>query len=63
MSNTLFVILGVARSGTSAMSRAMKVFGASHSKNLLPCHETNPKGFWEGRVVKCVEILGGVIYG
>ncbi|MBV1871980.1 MAG: glycosyltransferase [Gammaproteobacteria bacterium] len=45
---TLLVILGMHRSGTSAISRAMGVFGASHGDNLLePVAGINDKGFWE----------------
>jgi len=44
----IFVILGMHRSGTSATSRAMKVFDINLGDNLMPpVSGINDKGFWE----------------
>ncbi len=43
----LIVILGMHRSGTSLLSRAMTIFGASHGDNLLKATKNNKKGHWE----------------
>jgi len=43
----LFVILGMHRSGTSALCRCLLTMGVDLGSNLNPPHETNPKGFWE----------------
>jgi hypothetical protein len=55
MGQTLFIILGVPRSGTSSISRAMRVFGARHGPHLLDPHETNPRGFWEDVEVLAID--------
>jgi len=44
--NVIFV-LGMHRSGTSAFTRAMRVFGFEFSDDLLTLHFSNPKGHWE----------------
>ena len=46
-SERLFVILGMHRSGTSALCRCLLSMGVDLGSNLNPPHETNPKGFWE----------------
>lgn len=43
----LFVVLGMHRSGTSALCRCLHTMGINLGSNLNPPHETNPKGFWE----------------
>lgn len=42
-----FVILGMHRSGTSALAGTLNLLGASAPKTLIPASEANPKGFWE----------------
>ncbi|OOF20403.1 glycosyl transferase family 2 [Salinivibrio sp. IB574] len=41
------VVLGMHRSGTSALTKALQVLGVSLSENLMPEGEFNPKGHWE----------------
>jgi hypothetical protein len=43
----LFVVLGMHRSGTSALCRCLHTLGINLGSNLNPPHDTNPKGFWE----------------
>lgn len=46
----IFVVLGMARTGTSAISRALKVFGVDLGDALTKSQEEwNPTGFWEDR--------------
>ncbi|HSW68961.1 MAG TPA: hypothetical protein VLI69_02220 [Gammaproteobacteria bacterium] len=50
--NNIFVILGPARSGTSAITRALKVLEIDLGSNLTRASKTvNPKGFWEDNEV------------
>jgi len=52
----VFVVLGMARTGTSAISRSLKVFGVNHGDMLMNGKsEWNPTGCWEDR-----EIVYGV---
>ncbi|MBE8606824.1 sulfotransferase family protein [Vibrio cyclitrophicus 1F53] len=41
------VILGMHRSGTSAIAKALSIMGVNLGVNLLPPKEDNKKGFWE----------------
>ncbi len=41
------LILGMHRSGTSALSGAVKALGAAGPKNPIPGDHANPKGYWE----------------
>src|SRR5688572_10525788 len=43
----IFVILGVARSGTSVITRALKALGVDLGKKLTQPGKWNPTGFWE----------------
>ncbi len=43
----LALVLGMHRSGTSLISRSLKIFGAEHGNNLLPFTQGNAKGHWE----------------
>jgi GT2 family glycosyltransferase len=46
----LTVVLGMHRSGTSAITRALQVFGIRFGDRLMPAMEdNNEKGFWEDR--------------
>ncbi len=42
-----FVVLGMHRSGTSAMTRVLALSGAALPQNMLPPQADNPTGFWE----------------
>lgn len=46
-SRLLALVLGMHRSGTSAMARALPVLGISLGDHLIPAHPCNPKGFFE----------------
>ena len=43
------LVLGMHRSGTSALARGLMVFGASLGDELLPALPCNPRGFFEDR--------------
>ncbi|MFA5924755.1 MAG: rhamnan synthesis F family protein [Methylococcaceae bacterium] len=46
--NKLIVVLGMHRSGTSAITRGLQVMGVELGDRLMPPFEdNNPKGFWE----------------
>ncbi|MEP0201374.1 MAG: glycoside hydrolase family 99-like domain-containing protein [Halioglobus sp.] len=62
------VILGMHRSGTSAIAKAMEVFGVSLGNNLIPAGFDNEKGFFEDRDITSFndhlqEMLGYQWYG
>jgi GT2 family glycosyltransferase len=52
----LVVVLGMHRSGTSVLSRALRVLGVSLGDNLLPPAEDNQKGFWEDADVNALNV-------
>ncbi len=43
----IFVVLGISRSGTSAIARSLKVLGIDLGHQLLSGNQHNPKGYWE----------------
>ena len=44
----IIIVLGMHRSGTSAIARGLKVLGVDLGNKLVPAHEgVNDKGFWE----------------
>lgn len=45
----VIVVLGMHRSGTSAITRALVAIGAQVGNSLLPEGADNPKGFWEDK--------------
>jgi O-antigen biosynthesis protein len=45
----IIVVLGMHRSGTSTVTRALQALGVSLGDNLLAPAVDNPKGFWEDR--------------
>ena len=47
MQKQLLVVLGMHRSGTSAITRGLQVLGASPGDAIMPTAPDNPKGFWE----------------
>lgn len=50
MKKQLIVVLGMHRSGTSALTRGLTVLGAELGENLLEANEqVNAKGFWEDK--------------
>jgi len=56
------LVLGMHRSGTSAVTRVVNMLGAEVGDNLIPPGDDNPSGFWEhAEVVKInEELLGGL---
>lgn len=44
---TAIVVLGMHRSGTSALARIVNFMGASLPRHLVPANESNPRGHWE----------------
>ena len=51
MRRTLIFVLGVARSGTSALTRTLSLCGAALPPRLLGASKAEPKGCWEPRSV------------
>ncbi len=48
----IFVVLGMARTGSSVISRSLKTLGVDHGSTLISAGEDlNPKGFWEDKEV------------
>ncbi|TPL73974.1 glycosyltransferase [Mesorhizobium sp. B2-3-13] len=47
MKRTCIMVLGMHRSGTSALTRAISLLGAELPKNMLGANPTNPTGHWE----------------
>ncbi len=45
----LIVVLGMHRSGTSAVTKSLELMGVGLGDNLHPAGFDNPKGFWEDR--------------
>ena len=44
-----YFVLGMHRSGTSAVSGALRFLGGQHGDKLMEDAPDNPKGFWESR--------------
>ena len=54
---TIIVVLGMHRSGTSAITRSLKVLGVDLGDNLMPQAEANnAKGFWEDLDINTLNI-------
>lgn len=45
------VVLGMHRSGTSAVTRLQVLAGATPPRNLMPPTDDNPQGYWESRPI------------
>ncbi len=43
----LILVLGMKRSGTSALTKGLEVMGVSLGDQVMPPNEFNPKGYWE----------------
>ena len=52
--NRLVIVLGMHRSGTSAVSSGLSLLGIELGQNLHPPGDDNPKGFWEDRAVLAI---------
>ncbi|BBU20413.1 sulfotransferase family protein [Mycobacterium xenopi] len=46
---TILFVLGMARSGTSAMTRVLALSGAALPPGMIGAAKANPRGFWEPR--------------
>ncbi len=49
VSRQVIIVLGMHRSGTSAITKSLELFGVALGDNLYPAGFDNPKGFWEDR--------------
>lgn len=49
MAKQLLLVLGMGRSGTSAMTRILSLCGAGLSEQLLGANPSNPRGHWESQ--------------
>ncbi len=47
LNSRAIIVLGMHRSGTSALTRVLNLLGIELGSNLLPKHFTNETGFWE----------------
>jgi hypothetical protein len=61
---TALVVLGMHRSGTSALARALSFFDYAQPSDLVRPQPDNPKGFWESRAIvrlnrNILDALGG----
>jgi len=53
----LIVVLGMHRSGTSAITRGLQVLGVSLGDRMIPpVEDNNPKGFWEDMDLNALNI-------
>ena len=47
MGKKIIAIIGMHRSGTSVLSRCMRIFGAELGDKIIDPGPDNPKGYWE----------------
>lgn len=55
VSKRVILVLGMHRSGTSAIAGLLNTLGVELGKNLLSAAADNPKGFWEHAAVKALD--------
>ena len=48
------LVLGMHRSGTSALTRTLSLLGAELPRTLIPAHPSNVTGHWESRDLAAV---------
>jgi len=51
LSATAILVLGMHRSGTSAIARVLNLRGADLGRDLLPAKQDNERGFWENAAI------------
>ncbi|HYW76125.1 MAG TPA: hypothetical protein VFA48_05820, partial [Gammaproteobacteria bacterium] len=51
LDNSALIVLGMHRSGTSAVARVCNLLGVDLDPELMPAAEDNPTGFWEPREI------------
>ena len=49
------LVLGMHRSGTSALTRALGLMGAALPKTLIAADQNNPAGYWEPRSINGID--------
>ena len=47
LNNKAAIVLGVHRSGTSALAGTLSMLGIQFGKSLRPANAKNPRGLWE----------------
>jgi len=52
----LIVVLGMHRSGTSAVTRALQVVGVELGEHFLPPDHRNEKGYWEDAEIQALNV-------
>ena len=52
----IILVMGMHRSGTSAITRALQVFGIQLGEKLMPALPDNAKGFWEDLEINALNI-------
>jgi glycosyltransferase involved in cell wall biosynthesis len=52
----IVVVLGMHRSGTSAIARGLRVLGIDLGDNLMPVAPDNPRGYWEDLDINALNI-------
>ena len=59
---TAIFVLGMHRSGSSALAGAVHLLGAAAPRTLMPSDMANPRGYWESEKIVAVhdEILQSV---
>ena len=45
------LVLGMHRSGTSALTRVLNLYGAALPRRMIPPNPNNEKGYWEPKVI------------
>lgn len=60
MRQAVILVIGMHRSGTSALARVINLMGADLGRDLMPARPDNPSGMWEHRGIAEIheEILG-----
>jgi hypothetical protein len=60
MTQAVILIMGMHRSGTSALARVINLMGVDLGRDLMPARPDNPSGMWEHRGIAEIheEILG-----
>lgn len=51
---TCILVLGMHRSGTSALTRVINLLGADLPSDLMPINTSNKRGFWESRELMAI---------
>ena len=49
------VVLGMHRSGTSALAGALRLCGLAAAKSVMPADAANERGFWESAAIKALD--------